>query len=104
VVVGEHLTRFQREISLLAEHPKLIATLAPAGTLHPSQQRAVDAFTTATDANVETIRAIGYAALAAQTPAPSVMVRNIGWSSAAASGPRPRCTSPVSMRTPASGA
>jgi NTE family protein len=78
VVVGEHLTRFQREISLLAEHPKLIATLAPAGTLHPSQQRAVDAFTTATDANVETIRAIGYAALAAQTPAPSVMVRNIG--------------------------
>ena len=61
---------------MLGRVPRLLGALAPSGDLHPSQRRAVDLFTAAADAEPETIRAIGHAALAAQTPAASVMVRN----------------------------
>src|SRR5262249_23573069 len=54
-----------------------VAALAPAADLHPSQVRALELFANATDADATTIRAIGHAALAAQTPSPSVTARNI---------------------------
>ena len=78
VLEADRLGRFHRELSVLAKLPKLIGALAPAGDLHPSQQRAVGQFQAAADAEPSTIRAIGHAALAAQTPAATVMARNVG--------------------------
>jgi NTE family protein len=78
VLGADRLGRFHRELSVLAKLPKLIGALAPAGDLHPSQQRAVDRFQAAADAEPATIRAIGHAGLAAQTPAATVMARNVG--------------------------
>ena len=74
----DRLGRFSREVSFLAKVPRLLGALAPSGDLHPSQQRTIALFGAAADAEPDTIRAIGHAALAAQTPAPSVMVRNTG--------------------------
>ena len=37
---GDRLARFHREVSMLAKVPKLLGALAPAGELHPSQERA----------------------------------------------------------------
>ena len=78
VLEAGHLSRFFRELSLLAKLPKIVGALAPSGDLHPSQIRARDAFATAGDNAPDTIRAIGHAALAAQSPAPAVMARNVG--------------------------
>ena len=57
--------------------PRLVGALAPSAGLHPSQERARDLFFLAQDAEPETIREIGHAALAAQAPGPSVMPRNV---------------------------
>jgi NTE family protein len=65
------------ELSVLSRVPKLLGALAPAGDLAPCQQRAVDEFRAAVDADPGTIRGIGRAALAARTPAPGVMARNL---------------------------
>jgi len=78
VLGAGHLRRFFKEVSLLSKVPKLLGALAPAGDLHPSQLRARDAFALAADNDPDTIRSIGHAALAAQTPAASVMSRNVG--------------------------
>ncbi len=78
VLEADHLSRIHRELTVLAKMPKLIGALAPAGDLAPSQLRAVEQFRAARDAAPDTIRAIGHAALAAQTPAPAVMARNVG--------------------------
>jgi NTE family protein len=75
---AERLGRFYRELLILAKVPKLLGALAPSGNLYPSQERALDLFRTATDADLDTIRVIGHAALAAQTPPASVMARNVG--------------------------
>jgi NTE family protein len=72
-----HLRRIHAEISVLTNVPALLAALAPAADLHPSQVRAVEMFAQAADSDVTTLRAIGHAALAAQTPGPEVMRRNI---------------------------
>ena len=72
------LGRFHRELGLLAKVPQVVGALAPSGDLHPSQTRAVELFRDATDAEPEVIVAIGHAALAAQTPAESVLARNVG--------------------------
>jgi len=77
VLEGGHIGRFRKEVSLLARAPKLIGALAPAGTLRPSQERARDIFFLAEDAEPDTIREIGRAALAARTPSDSVMARNV---------------------------
>ena len=58
--------------------PKLLGMLAPADKLNPSQERARDLFFLAQDAEPDTIREIGHAALAAKAPGPSVMPRNVG--------------------------
>ncbi len=77
ILEGGHITRFRKEVSLLARAPRLISTLAPSEGLHPSQERARDMFFLAQDAEPDTVRAIGHAALAARTPGPSVMPRNV---------------------------
>jgi NTE family protein len=77
VLESGHISRFRKEVSFLAKAPKLVGALAPAGKLHPSQERARDLFFLAQDAEPETVKAIGYAALAARAPADSVMPRNV---------------------------
>lgn len=72
-----HLARFEREVSFFARTPALVSALAPAGELVPSQQRALDLFVGATDAEPSTIRAIGHAALAAHTPTAAKMARSV---------------------------
>ena len=62
---------------MLSKVPAVVAALAPASTLTPSQQRALDLFVKATDGEPPTVQAIGHAALSASTPKPEVMRRNI---------------------------
>jgi NTE family protein len=71
------LNRLHAEVSVLSKVPAVVAALAPASELHPSQQRALDLFISATDGEPDTVRAIGYAALAARTPDPSVTRRTM---------------------------
>jgi NTE family protein len=68
VVAAGRLDRFGKLIRVIEQRPNLIGRLAPAAQLKPSQQRAVDLFDVARDAEVATVRAIGAAALAAHTP------------------------------------
>jgi NTE family protein len=68
VVAAGHLERFAKVIRVVEQRPSLIGRLAPAAELTPSQQRAVDLFEHAADADPSVIRAIGAAALAARTP------------------------------------
>lgn len=71
------LKRFEREVSLFARTPALVSVLAPAGKLHDSQQRALDSFVSAQDADPVAIRSIGHEALAARTPSASKMARSV---------------------------
>lgn len=77
VLEAGNLGRLHSELRVLAKLPKLVGVLAPASELAPSQERARDLFGAAPDADPERIRHIGHAALAAATPAPSVMARNV---------------------------
>ena len=72
------LKRFEREVAVFARTPALVSALAPAGELHASQQRALDSFVSARDAEPETIRGIGHQALAARTPSAAKMARSVG--------------------------
>jgi NTE family protein len=76
VVAAGHLDRFGRMFRLLSRSPALVARLAPAASLKPSQQRALDLFERAQDAEPATIRAIG-AALAAATPGPNLLPTSV---------------------------
>ena len=71
------LKRLHSEVSLLAKVPALVSSMAPASALVPSQNRALELFIAATDAEPDTVRAIGHAALAAVTPKPEATRRNI---------------------------
>jgi NTE family protein len=77
VLEAGNIGRLRKELTVLAKLPKLMGALAPADGLGPSQQRALEAFATATDAEPDTIRRIGHAALAARTPSPATMTRNL---------------------------
>jgi len=68
VVAAGRLDRFARLIRVVDKRPNLIARLSPVGRLSPSQRHALELFRVARDAEPATIRAIGAAALAAQTP------------------------------------
>lgn len=72
------ITHFARLADLFTRATSLVSFLAPVGELHPSQRRAVDLLMAATDSHPGTLRAIGHAALAAQTPSARTMRRNIG--------------------------
>lgn len=78
ILSGERIRGFGRTVDLLAAAPRLIAALAPAGTLAPSQLHALDTFRAARDCHPETLRAIGFAALAAHTPSRESTARNLG--------------------------
>ena len=78
VLEAGNIGRFRKEVGFLAKVPKLLGMLAPADKLNPSQERARDLFFLAQDAEPDTIREIGHAALAAKAPGPSVMPRNVG--------------------------
>jgi NTE family protein len=62
---------------LLSQRPELIARLAPAASLAPSQERALELFERAQDAEPPTIRAIGTGALAAATPAVNLLPTSV---------------------------
>ena len=66
ILTAGRLRRFGVKVDLLAKLPALISALAPVKELHPSQERASELFGSAADAEPDTIRAIGHAALAAQ--------------------------------------
>ncbi len=78
VLTARRINRLYKELTMLSKLPMVLGALAHSGHLHPSQVRALDLFRHAPDAEPGTIKAIGHAALAARTPAPSVMARNIG--------------------------
>ena len=74
VYTGGGLSRFARTVDLLSRAPGLTSRLAPAGRLSASQERALDLFRQADNAEPETIQAIGRAALAAAA-APAAAMR-----------------------------
>ena len=90
LLAGGRLGLAAKEIALLAKAPSVLGAMAPADGLKPSQDRALDLFRDGTDAEPETIRAIGYAALAAEALPAAKLRRNLsgvlamrGWPSAA---------------------
>jgi NTE family protein len=77
VVTDGHLDRFGRMFRLMSPRPALVGRLAPAAELKPSQQRALDLFERAQDAEPATIRAIGASALAAATPGTNLLPTSV---------------------------
>lgn len=84
------LARLHGQVSALSRVPALLRLLAPSGALRPSQSRALAAFRDAVDAEPDTVREIGRAALAAITPDPArlraslrVVLQVNGWPSPA---------------------
>jgi NTE family protein len=76
ILAGEKLGGFARTVDLLTRAPGLLARMASSGPLEPSCQRALDAFRESRDSSPETLRAIGFAALAAGTPSADATARN----------------------------
>jgi NTE family protein len=89
VLEAGNIKRLHGELGVLARLPKLVGVLAPASRSTPSQDRARDLFWVAQDSEPATIRAIGHAALAAQTPSPVTMRRNLAVVLAARRWPSP---------------
>lgn len=78
ILAGERLSGFGRTVDLLTRAPGLLALMTSSGPLEPSCQRALDAFRDSRDCTPETLRAIGFAALAARTPSADTTARNLG--------------------------
>lgn len=78
VLEAGNIKRLHGELRVLARLPKLLGVLAPASNFSPSQERAQEMFWSATDADPDTVRAIGHAALNADTPSAATMRRNLG--------------------------
>jgi NTE family protein len=76
ILAGEKLAGFGRTVDLLTRAPGLLARMASSGPLEPSCQRALDSFRDARDCEPQTLREIGFAALAARTPTAEVTARN----------------------------
>lgn len=77
IVSGERLAGFGRTVDVLAYAPRVLSLLAPASSLKPSQQRALDTFREARDCSPQTLREIGFAAMAAQTPSRESTARSL---------------------------
>jgi NTE family protein len=84
------LDRLQREVTLLAKAPAVVAMLANSADLSASQQRAWDLFQAADNAQPETVTAIGHAALAANAPPAARMRRTLGLLLGTRAWPSPR--------------
>jgi len=67
-LAGGRIGRLRGQVAALSKFPPLLRAMAPAGSLRPSQLRALTEFGDAVEATPETIRSIGHAALAAVTP------------------------------------
>ena len=78
ILAGEKLGGFARTVDLLTRAPGLLARMTAGGPLEPSCQRALDAFRESRDCEPGTLRAIGFAALAARTPTADATARNFG--------------------------
>ncbi|OWY62829.1 hypothetical protein B7486_56335 [cyanobacterium TDX16] len=79
IVTAGRLRRTADKIDLLAKVPGIVAHLAGGGgDLVPSQERAVDLFRFAPDADVARVREIGHAALAAHAPPAQKIRRSLG--------------------------
>lgn len=77
IVSAGRLHRVAGEVEFLARVPALLGVLSGESALKPSQQRALELFGGATDAEPDTIRHIGHAALAAQAPPPDRLRRSV---------------------------
>jgi NTE family protein len=75
IVTAGKLASFSREVGMLA---KLAGMLVPGTASRPSQVRALTMFSDATDASVDTLRSIGFAALAAQGESAAKFRRSVG--------------------------
>lgn len=78
ILAGEKLGGFGRTVDLLTRAPGLLERMTSSGPLEPSCQRALDAFRDSRDCETETLRSIGFAALAARTPTADATARNFG--------------------------
>ena len=78
ILAAERLSGFGRTVDLLTRAPGLLALMTSSGPLEPSCQRALDAFRDSRDSTPATLRAIGFAALAARTPSADTTARNLG--------------------------
>ena len=87
-LVAGKLKRLHSEVSLLSKFPALVSALAPASTLSPSQQRALDLFIKATDGEPSTL-------VAAATPSAAATSVIIDWCVYT-------CWGPISVRQTAS--
>lgn len=67
-IAGGHLERLTREFDFFGRFPKLLSDLVPTPTPNASQVRAHELCSTATNASIETIQAIGRGAMAARNP------------------------------------
>jgi len=76
VTTTGRLRRVRTELAALARVPAVLALLAPAADLRPSQLRALGMFSEADAAEPDTVRAIGHAALAAATPSAARLRRS----------------------------
>lgn len=90
VVTSGHLASFARELRVLAKAPGLLSALAPSGDLSSSQLRAIELFRAAQDSSRDTVREIGYAALAAHAPRSEDMRRNLSVAIAKRKWPGPK--------------
>ena len=75
IVSAVKLAAFSREVGMLA---RLASMLVPATALRPSQSRALNMCTDATEASPDTLRRIGFAALAAHSESAAKLRRSVG--------------------------
>ena len=83
ILTSGGIRRFGVQVDLLSKIPALVGILAPASNFHPSQMRALELFQRAEDAEPNTVRPIGFAALAARTPSAAETRRSVGFALAA---------------------
>lgn len=77
VIAHDRLARFEKLVRALEGRPSLIHRLAPAAGLSHSQLRASEMFAAASDAEPDTLKAIGTAAMAASTPSAELLPAGI---------------------------
>lgn len=77
LVAAGRLDLAGKQLEAVSRVPQLVGALAPVGQLNSSQQRALEVFTAATDDRPETIKRIGFAALAADAVPPAKIRRSI---------------------------
>lgn len=89
LLAGDRIGLASKELAVMARLPSVVAAMAPADDLSASQNRALEMFRNARDAEPQTIRDIGYAALAAQSLPASKLRRSVGSLVAQRSWPAP---------------